>query len=326
MSQPLVSIILTVHNRANRVADALRSLLAQTYRPLEIVVVDNASTDASRSVCEDLLQQWQAAHRDPALSVLLLDEARKGASTARNCGLRAARGEWVAFFDDDDTMSPTFVAEMLHVASAAPACRWVLTRTRMVFSDGREKVRDGRPSPTPADHLLGSLVSTQSFVAKRDFLLHLGGWNEALPCWNDYELGVRLLLADPHPAWCKGVFHRIYQHADSITGEAVAQKLPKMAQTFNSIAQTLQTHQAPLSAHVALAYRCAIVSGQLHRSATPALAQQLHTATPALRRPLSRPQRLWAHLFRWLAAQGTRGVWRWANHCLPSTPSTEAEQ
>ena len=318
MPHPLISIILTVHNRADRVAESLRSLLVQTYRPLEIIVVDNASSDDSKKMCQATVQHWQTEHPDSELSIQLLDEMQRGASAARNCGLRAAHGQWVAFFDDDDTMSPDFAAEMLRAAHKKPNARWVVARTRMVFGDGRERVRDGWPSPTLTDHILGSLISTQSFMTQRDLLLHIGGWNAALPCWNDYEIGVRLLLNEAPPAWCQGVFHRIYQHADSITGEALVDKLPKIAQTLNSISRTLNTHAAPHAAHVALAYRCAIVCGQLQCTAAPELAQQLHAATSPLRAPLSPLQRGLACAFRWLSAQGIRGVWRAARWCLPN--------
>lgn len=318
MPQPLVSLILTVHNRADRVAESLRSLLAQTYRPLEIIVVDNASSDDSKKVCQTTAQQWQAEHSDTKLSIQLLDEMQRGVSAARNCGLRAAHGQWVAFFDDDDTMSPDFVTEMLRAAQTSPNARWVVARTRMVFGNRREKVRDGWPSPTLADHLLGCLISTQSFMAQRDLLLHIGGWDAALPCWNDYEVGVRLLLNDAQPAWCEGVFHHLYQHPDSITGEALADKLPKIAQTLNSISQTLNTHAAPHAAHVALAYRCAIVCGQLQRTAAPEWTRQLHAATDPIRASLSPLQRGLASVFQWLSAQGIRGVWRAARWCLPN--------
>jgi glycosyltransferase involved in cell wall biosynthesis len=88
---PLVSVILAVYNREGSVARAIASVLEQTYRQLELIVVDDGSTDGTRAVVESF-----------GAPVTLITQAHAGVYPARNRGLRHARGELVAFIDSDD--------------------------------------------------------------------------------------------------------------------------------------------------------------------------------------------------------------------------------
>lgn len=97
MSLPLVSVIVPVYNARRFVGEAIRSVVAQAYRPLELLVVDDASTDGSLDVVRRL------APRCPGLRVLRLP-ANRGPAAARNRGLAEARGDLVTFLDADDTM------------------------------------------------------------------------------------------------------------------------------------------------------------------------------------------------------------------------------
>ena len=107
-----VTIVVCTYNRADLLRGALESLAA--LRTLgrwryEIVVVDNASTDDTSRVIE-------AASRRGAVPVRGVREPRKGVSCARNCGIRAARGRWIAFFDDDQIADPCWLLELLGTA------------------------------------------------------------------------------------------------------------------------------------------------------------------------------------------------------------------
>ena len=173
----------------------------------------------------------------------LLDEPRSGANAARNCGLRAVTDGYVAFFDSDDEMSPDFLTQMLAALPKDTAGQWVLARTRMIFPDGTEQVRHGVPQPSAAHHLLSAQVSTQSFVAEANLLRAVGGWDETLTCWQDYELGFRLLRAAPRPAWCSSVFHRIYRTPHSITGASLSENAEGIVHVLRKLAE--QVEKAP---------------------------------------------------------------------------------
>ena len=233
---PTVSVIIPVRNRSRVIVRCLQSVAAQTYERVRLIVVDNGSTDDTHS----RVAGWMAAHGGRFVETFLLDERRSGANVARNCGLRAVTDGYVAFFDSDDEMSPDFLTQMLAALRADGEARWALARTRMIFPDGTEQVRHGVPNPSAAHHLLSAQVSTQSFVAEVDLLRAVGGWDETLICWQDYELGFRLLLAAPRPAWCSAVFHRIYRTPHSITGTTLSENADGIAHVLRKLADQVE--------------------------------------------------------------------------------------
>ena len=168
---PTVTVIVPVRNRSSVIVRCLDSVAAQTYAAVRLIVVDNGSTDDSRSVVAD----WLEAHAPRFLEARLLDEPRAGANAARNCGLRTVTSGYVVFFDSDDEMSPNFLAAMLSALGRSAGARWVLARTRMIFPDGTAQVRHGVPHPTAVRHLLSAQVSTQSLVAEAALLHEVGG-------------------------------------------------------------------------------------------------------------------------------------------------------
>lgn len=93
----MISIIVPVYNTAAYLPDCLDSLLQQTYKDLEIILIDDGSTDHSLSICLDY------ARRDPR--VVVLDKQNGGQASARNMGLDLAKGDYIAFIDSDDTVS-----------------------------------------------------------------------------------------------------------------------------------------------------------------------------------------------------------------------------
>lgn len=271
---PQFSIILPYYNRRHYLERALRSVVAQTVRPLEVVLVDNGSTDASAALCRD----FAAQHGGGGLTFVLAEEPRRGAAAARCCGADRATGEWLYFFDSDDEMSPAFLADVQALLAQHGEVDLVAAVTRLVFDDGRQQVRRVHRTDDVADQLLLSILPTQGMVVRRDFLQQVGGWNAALYYWDDWELGVRLLCAHPRVVWLRGVYHRIYQHADSITGPSFSARVPEMLRTFAVVRQALHTllpaDEQP-RALLALAAREAVMAGKLRAEGAAAPAAQL---------------------------------------------------
>jgi glycosyltransferase involved in cell wall biosynthesis len=108
----LISVIIPTFNRAEFLIGALNSVAAQSWRSIEIVVVDDGSTDGTAG----LVESWVHAH--PDLSVQLFCQSNRGVSAARNVGAAAARGEFLYFLDSDDLIAPkaleTLIAPLLH--------------------------------------------------------------------------------------------------------------------------------------------------------------------------------------------------------------------
>lgn len=329
---PTVSVIIPVRNRSGVIVRCLQSVAAQTYEHMRLIVVDNGSTDDTRSRVAD----WMSANAGRFVETCLLDEPRSGANAARNRGLRAVTDGYVAFFDSDDEMSPDFLTQMLAILRK-DAAQWVLARTRMIFPDGTEQVRHGVPHPSAAHHLLSAQVSTQSFVAEANLLRAVGGWNETLTCWQDYELGFRLLRAAPRPAWCSSVFHRIYRTPDSITGASLSdnavgivhvlrklaeqvekavdfslQSAPNPPETIFFSSETADGASTLAQCRLALWLRVHIIAGQFRAEGASSTADALLSAVGGLLRCVSWLDRVVARLLLAYTSRGGRGAWRFA--------------
>lgn len=180
---PLVSVILPVYNRMSSVSRAIESVLAQTYRPIELIVVDDGSTDASR----DVVARFGSA-------VTLLVQPHAGAYVARNLALRHARGELVAFIDSDDAWRPDRLARQVPLFDRE--------EVGLVFGDAAVVTPAGRTNRTMfgitaprrgrvAWHFaLGNFVPTVTVLVRRDAL----GFFEEAPLSADYLAWFRVAL------------------------------------------------------------------------------------------------------------------------------------
>ena len=240
---PLVSIVIPIYNREKTLLRLFESLFAIEHRQVEIILVDNGSTDDSVRLCK----LFQAKAAKDFERVALLSESRRGAAVARNTGLRAARGEYVYFFDSDDTFSPSFLTD------AAPYLGHydvVCGRTRMVFDDGRTKVRWHQKPTSLAAQVLAGVVSTQTCLVRRSLFTQeplQAGWNEALTRWDDLEWGLRVLMAAKSVAWLRGDYHRIYRHADSLSGKSYWEDRLAILHVLQAIDQTLHQYASTLT-------------------------------------------------------------------------------
>lgn len=104
-SQPLVSIIVPIYNTARYLPACLDSIIAQTHQNLEIILIDDGSTDTSGKIADDY------AKNDSRIRVF--HQENSGQSAARNLGLTMVKGEYVSFLDSDDEIKPTFIKELL---------------------------------------------------------------------------------------------------------------------------------------------------------------------------------------------------------------------
>jgi GT2 family glycosyltransferase/peptidoglycan/xylan/chitin deacetylase (PgdA/CDA1 family) len=117
-TRPLISVVVPTYNRAHWIGGALQSLVKQDTRQrfdFEILVVDNASTDGTASVVADFMR------RSPGVAVHYLRQEIPGDAPTRNAGVRRARGQWLAFFDDDQLAEPGWLHQLLVAAEASGA-------------------------------------------------------------------------------------------------------------------------------------------------------------------------------------------------------------
>lgn len=268
----LVTIVIPYLNRAAFLEKTLATVLQQTHRPLQAVLVDNGSQDASPDICKAFSEKYNAED----FEVMLLKEEKAGAASARNKGLAAAKGEYVYFFDSDDEMSPDFIADAVAKARACTMPDIVAAHTVVTFPDGGKRPRRILRSASVPAQILTATYSTQSLFLRTDFMRNAGGWNERLPRWNDWELGVRLLTLHPKIVWLeKKKYHRIYQHPDSITGKSISENLSRTRPALEAVARLVAGDAA---SRAALRGQKLAIAGEIcregHRRQAEALASE----------------------------------------------------
>ena len=185
---PVVSAIITTFNRERFLGAAIESVLSQTYRDFELLVLDNSSSDGTAA----LVGRW----RDPRIRYVRHAPLRIAA--ARNLGVREARGEFVAFLDDDDEWLPRKLERQVGVFRAAPAgVGLVYAGFTQIDERG---VAFGTHRPALRGRVLTALLgqrdaftgSASNPMMRATALQALGGFNEALTTSEDWELYLRL--------------------------------------------------------------------------------------------------------------------------------------
>lgn len=190
---PHVSVIVPCYNRADEARAAIESVLEQDYPSFDVIAVDDQSTDNT----------WDVINAISAPNYRVVRNARgKGVSGARNTGVDATQGPWVAFQDSDDLWRPGKLAAQMQAALAMHDSVAVYCAME-ICNDG---ARTGR---VPADHdthlsgdilpglTLNSFISTQTVVIRRDVYAGVGGFDEALNALVDWELMLRVAQHGP---------------------------------------------------------------------------------------------------------------------------------
>ena len=141
MDNKLVSVIIPVYNVQNYLKEALDSVINQTYKNLEIIIIDDGSTDKSGRICD------KYARKDNRIKVF--HQANYGLSTTRNLGLSRAHGDYIAFLDSDDAYFPNFIDIMLNSMIINNVklviCRYEIHRTEgEMFHIGTEELEPAR--------------------------------------------------------------------------------------------------------------------------------------------------------------------------------------
>lgn len=310
-----VSLIIPYYNRVRFLPHTLGSIVAQTYRPLEVILVDNGSTDGSA----ETVRQFQCLHSAPDFDVRLVNVAERGAARARNGGLAAATGEYCYFFDSDDLMSADFVhlavSEMERGDYDMAGCF-----TLMVRPDGSTVARRYVKCPTVADQILTAQLSTQSIFGRTAFFRRAGGWNERLGLWDDWELGIRLLLQRPRVGWIDGrAFHRVLLHGESMTGEDLRHDVEGIVRALREVETLLENQRGPeRRAWAALCLRSAITGGKIAHEG--AVRQGRSVAQCGLLKNVSPLVRTAAGILYRYCACGGRAAWviaRWVLRWVP---------
>jgi glycosyltransferase involved in cell wall biosynthesis len=191
MEKNFISIVIPTYNRASFLKEAIDSVLSQTYRNFELIVVDDGSTDDTPKLLSSYGEK-----------IKVIKKANKGPSAARNRGIKAAKGGWIAFLDSDDVWKPGKLEKQVRFIKDNPEVK--ICQTEEVW------IRNGKRVNPRKKHEMHSgwiyeqclplcIVSPSSVMIHRDVFEKVGLFDETMLACEDYDLWLRIA---PHYPIC----------------------------------------------------------------------------------------------------------------------------
>ena len=239
---PGVSTVIPTYNRADLVCEAIESVLVQQWGPLEVVVVDDASTD-------DTSRRLAALSARDARVRVLRREVNGGESVARNDGIRAARFEYVALLDSDNRFEPDKLELQMPALLVDPRPSVSFTGYRLTTTTStRDVLLDGWSSASDQvlERLLeGCCVNTSTVVARRSSLIESGLFRPALICCADHDAWLRLAVLGHSFIYERRTLTDYRLHEGSVSGDEA------LVAEFSERVINDTLHRADLPQHIA---------------------------------------------------------------------------
>ena len=294
---PQVSVIIPTYNCARYLPEAIDSVLAQTYRDCEIIVVDDGSTDDT----PDVLARYGEA-------ILVIRQPNQGRGAARNAGIVAASGDYIAFLDADDLWLPQKLERQMALFEARPQIGWVYSDYRLLAESGPDTQtffdRAGlRPPPEGCilpELLSGCITSTITVMARASCFQRVGLFDHSLTRAQDYDMWIR--LATQFDAACVDEPLALYrQHSGQVTEQTrpclieyhtwrMYRKF--MREQYPSLSRDSRREAGPRARRRLARYACAVAQAAVaHGDRRAARRWFLRALVAAVSDPL-RPQRL----------------------------------
>lgn len=268
-TETLLTIVVPVFNREHLVRPTLDSIVAQTLRPLRIILVDNNSTDGTL----ETLRQWKRKVETPTFAVDILSETTQGAAAARECGLRQVTTEYTMFFDSDDLMAPVHAALAVDAFRRNPDVDLIGWDVSVGNASGRfvGKVMRFYDTDFQWHNIMHGSLATQRYAARTSLFRHAGGWNPEVRGWDDIELGLRILSGNPKILKLTGEPTVIWRaHKDSISRQDFASQ----SDVWEHALEVMRAESHPrLSRYVGL--KGAILAGDYAKEGESAKASAL---------------------------------------------------
>jgi glycosyltransferase involved in cell wall biosynthesis len=216
LNGPLVSILIPCYNNEQFVGEAIDSALAQSYQNIEVIVVDDGSSDGSLEVIKSYSNRirWHAG-------------LNRGACAARNTAFKLSKGDFIQFLDADDILLPEKIKKQMPALLSGSADVVVCKGT--LFGDGRPErpIKKPTPDPTgidPVEYVLKYPIGTERPLYRRSFVGKVQGYRESLPRAQDWDFNVRVAAAGARFSLVDEILVR-HRHHDSPT-RITKQKLP----------------------------------------------------------------------------------------------------
>lgn len=177
--QDLVSTIIPVHNRARLLKEAVVSVLTQTYRPIEVIIVDDGSTDETPQIADALMAEGPSEIR-------VLHQPNAGPGLAREAGRQVAKGEFIQYLDSDDVLLPEKFSLQVAGLRAAPQCGAAYGYTRYRHADGRLESQPWKGSGQRVDAMFPAFLKSRWWDTPTP--LYRASVCEAAGPWTDLRL------------------------------------------------------------------------------------------------------------------------------------------
>lgn len=184
----MISVIIPTHNRSESLKKSIESVLNQTYKNIELIIVSDGSTDNT----EQVVKEFQKIYNFIKLISVI---PNKGANNARNEGIRLAKGNYIAFLDDDDEWLPSKLENQIKIFDENSEVGLVYSGINVIYEE--EKIQynatGGTVGDLSTDILLTNVIgSTSSVMVKKEVLNKSGLFDTELPAAQDYDLWIRI--------------------------------------------------------------------------------------------------------------------------------------
>ena len=234
---PSVSVIIPVYNRANYLRHALASVYAQTYRPIEVIVVDDGSS-------EDIIGAVKKFQTDSTFQMFYLEQENAGPGAARNNGLMVAQGELIAFLDADDLWYPQMLETLVPFLIEFSDIDLVCGGWDLIDGIGKALTSVFHPScwQSLADQNFPKFLITHGFpihsvVTRRRCFERCGVFKSELTAFEDWDLWMRMAAAGCKPAFIDVPAARWRMHTGPRRSPEGAKKRQASAQVLDSLFQ-----------------------------------------------------------------------------------------
>lgn len=208
----LVSIVIPTHNRSDLIVETINSLLEQTYKNIELIIVDDHSTDGTKERISKYVEGYDFIH--------YYNNLKKGACAARNIGISKSKGEYIQFLDDDDLVHKEFIEKRVEVLNKNPQAGFATCNMLYFQDDITNVVKYFKMDDIQHDiynHLLRSALPAPLFLFRRSTILSIGFWDEKCLRYQDIRYYHRLFLKNIVGVWLPDYlyFVRVHQHSIS---------------------------------------------------------------------------------------------------------------
>lgn len=208
--QPIVSVIIPCYNQATYLPAAIESVIVQTYKSFEIIVVNDGSKDNT----DEVAQRYEA--------VIYLEQVNQGVSTARNNGLKIAKGKYIIFLDSDDVLLPSALELGVQILEGQPQTSFVSSRCELRTRSGKLLICSPEVSNPSYEELLrrNFIWHPASVMFRKDILCEIGGFDRQYNICADFDLYIR--IARQHDIACASNINSVYyQTKDSLSSNSI---------------------------------------------------------------------------------------------------------